>query len=172
IGVFVVRRQSCALGRLVALENPFLQYAVKVKTRLVHDVGLHLASMRFSDKAGGHSLGADARGIDFDKRISLLELRNQHLRGLCFHGGVEDKLAFFCCAVDDRLGENRARDKDKPHQTGSDDLKDSAAHAHAPWLRPDRSLVNGQRISTDGRGGSTSSRVFSKDLSEYCIKVL
>src|SRR5262249_44006015 len=99
-------------------------------------------------------------GTAFVKRIFLLELGNQHLRGLCFHGGVEDKPAFFFCAVDDRLGENRARDKDKPHQTGSDDLKDSAAHAHAPWLRPDRSLVNGQRISTDGRGGATSSTRF------------
>src|SRR5262249_47711370 len=107
------------------------------KSRLIHDVGLHLAPLRFSDKAGGHSLRADPRGIDFDKWISLLELRNQHLRGLCFHGSVEDNLAFLPRAVDDRLGKNPARDKKAPHQTGSDDPKDFEAHAHAPpWLGP------------------------------------
>src|SRR5262245_13801391 len=128
--------------------------------------------MRFSDKAGGHSFGADARGIDFDKRISLLELRNQHLCRLCLHGGVEDDAPFLLGAVDDRLGKNPARHKDEPHQTTSDDLQNIEAHAHAPGLRPDRSLVNGQRISTDGCGWSTSSRVFCKAPRENYIKGL
>ena len=102
--IFVFRRQGRALGRLVDLENAFLQDTVKVKSRLIHDVGLHLAPLRFGDEAGGHSLGADARGVDFDKWIFFLELGGQPLRRLGFHGGVEDNSAFLLRAVDDRLG--------------------------------------------------------------------
>ena len=153
--IFIFRRQGHALGRLVVLEDAFLQNTIKVKSRLIHDVGLHLPPLRFSDETGGHSFGADADRVDFYEWILLLELGDQPLRRLRFHGGVEDNPAFLFCAVEDRLGMAPAHNKNEPHETGNDDPGESAAHVHAPCRIPKRFSRERQRISTDGRGRST-----------------
>jgi len=142
---------------MVALENTLLQDAIEVERRLIYDVGKHFMCLSFDYKTHSHSLGADARGVDFRERIFLLEGGNESLRRLRFHRGVENNPTFLLGAVDDRLGASPAGDQQKSQETDYAEPNCSELHANVPLAgSPTVSFVNGPRINIDDYARSTS----------------